>query len=174
MLPPNHLWVGVEKYELQSPGQDFHFGCADSESIHLSNVGNSLFRGQEQRTMRETKVPIGNSGLIAKPWPILGDVLKAVDGGKSMFHLLWYVLIGLISGFIARSVMHVQMAIFWTIVLGIIGSIFGGGVSHMLWRPTNERFHPAGLIFSTLGAILVLFICHKLNIHFPVVNPQFR
>jgi hypothetical protein len=30
---------------------------------------------------------------------------------------------------------------------------------------------PAGLIFSILGAILVLFICYKLNIHFPSVNP---
>jgi uncharacterized membrane protein YeaQ/YmgE (transglycosylase-associated protein family) len=91
------------------------------------------------------------------------------NGGKSMFHLIWYVLIGLISGVIAKSVMHVHMTIFWTIVLGIIGSIFGGAVTHMLWRPANNRYHPAGLIFSTLGAILLLFICFKLNIHFPQV-----
>ena len=92
-----------------------------------------------------------------------------------MFHLIWYILIGLISGVIAKSVMHVHMTIFWTIVLGIIGSIIGGAVTHMLWRPTNSRYHPAGLIFSTLGAILVLFICFKLNIHFPVVsNLAFR
>ena len=42
---------------------------------------------------------------------------------------------------------------------------------HMFSRPTNERYHPAGLIFSTLGAILVLFICYKLKIHLPQVNP---
>ena len=88
-----------------------------------------------------------------------------------MFHLIWYVLIGLISGVIAKSVMHVHITIFWTIVLGIIGSIIGGGVTHIFSRPTNERYHPAGLIFSTLGAILVLFICYKLKIHFPEVNP---
>ena len=35
-----------------------------------------------------------------------------------MFHLVWYVLIGLISGVIAKSVMHVHITIFWTIVLG--------------------------------------------------------
>ncbi len=80
-----------------------------------------------------------------------------------MFHLIWYILIGLIAGVIARSVMHVHMTIFWTIVLGIIGSIIGGAVT--------ERYHPAGLIFSTLGAILILFICFKLKIHFPQVNP---
>jgi uncharacterized membrane protein YeaQ/YmgE (transglycosylase-associated protein family) len=88
-----------------------------------------------------------------------------------MFHLIWYGLIGLISGVIARSVMHVHMTIFWTIVLGIIGSIIGGAVTHMFLRPKNERYHPAGLIFSTVGAILILFICYKLNIHFPAVNP---
>jgi uncharacterized membrane protein YeaQ/YmgE (transglycosylase-associated protein family) len=90
--------------------------------------------------------------------------------GGSMFHLIWYILIGLLSGFIAKSVMHVHMTMFWTIVLGIIGSIFGGAVTHIFFRPKNERYHPAGLIFSTLGAILVLYICYKLKIHFPEVS----
>ena len=66
------------------------------------------------------------------------------------------------------------LTIFWTIVLGIIGSIIGGGVTHMVSRATNERYHPARLILSTLGAILVLYICYKLNIHFPTPNLVFR
>jgi uncharacterized membrane protein YeaQ/YmgE (transglycosylase-associated protein family) len=106
---------------------------------------------------------------MAKPLAILGHVLRANNGGKIMFHLIWYILVGLIAGVIAKSVMHAHMTIFWTIVLGIIGSIIGGAVTHMFSRPTNERYHPAGLIFSTLGAILVLFICYKLKIHFPHV-----
>ena len=84
-----------------------------------------------------------------------------------MFHILWYILIGLCSGFLAKSVMHEHLTMFWTIVLGIVGSLLGGGISHMIFRSKNERYHPAGLIFSTLGAILLLFICYKLNIHFP-------
>ena len=86
-----------------------------------------------------------------------------------MIHLIWYVLVGLIAGVIGKAVMHVHMTIFCTIVLGIIGSIIGGAVTHMFSKPTNARYHPAGLIFSTLGAILVLYICIKLNIHFPHV-----
>ena len=86
-----------------------------------------------------------------------------------MFHLIWYILIGLIAGVIAKSVMHTHMTIFWMIVLGIIGSIVGGAVTHMFSGTSNQRYHPAGLIFSTLGAILVLFICYKLKIHFPHV-----
>src|SRR6266542_4487455 len=75
-----------------------------------------------------------------------------------MIHLIWYIVVGLIAGVIAKSVMHVHMTIFWTIVLGIIGSIIGGAVTHMFSHPTTGRFHPAGLIFSTLGAILVLYV----------------
>jgi uncharacterized membrane protein YeaQ/YmgE (transglycosylase-associated protein family) len=93
----------------------------------------------------------------------------ANNGGKIMIHLIWYIIVGLIAGIIAKSVMHVHMTIFWTIALGIIGSIIGGAVTHMFSHPTNERFHPAGLIFSTLGAILVLYVCIKLNIRFPRV-----
>src|ERR1035437_5010224 len=92
---------------------------------------------------------------------------KAKHGGKGMFHLLWYLIIGLLAGLISKSVMHVHMTLFWTIVLGIVGSVLGGGITHMVSRARNERYHPAGLIFSTLGAIVVLFICYKLKIHLP-------
>jgi uncharacterized membrane protein YeaQ/YmgE (transglycosylase-associated protein family) len=98
---------------------------------------------------------------------------RQLSAGKQrkeiMIHLIWYIIVGLIAGVIAKSVMHVHMTIFWTIVLGIIGSIIGGAVTHMFSHPTTGRFHPAGLIFSTLGAILVLYFCIRLNIRFPRV-----
>jgi uncharacterized membrane protein YeaQ/YmgE (transglycosylase-associated protein family) len=97
------------------------------------------------------------------------QLLRANNRGKIMIHLIWYIVVGLIAGVIAKSVMHVHMTIFWTIVLGIIGSIIGGAVTHIFSHPTSERFHPAGLIFSTLGAILVLYLCIKLHIRFPRV-----
>jgi uncharacterized membrane protein YeaQ/YmgE (transglycosylase-associated protein family) len=84
-----------------------------------------------------------------------------------MFHIIWYIIIGLISGVVARSVMHVHLTMAWTIVLGIIGSLLGGGVTHIIFRSRNDRYHPAGLIFSTLGAIVILYICYKLKIHLP-------
>jgi uncharacterized membrane protein YeaQ/YmgE (transglycosylase-associated protein family) len=66
-----------------------------------------------------------------------------------MLHLIWYILVGLIAGVIAKSVMHAHMTIFWTIVLGIIGSIIGGAVTHMFSRrqcaiPSgwSHFFHP--------------------------------
>ena len=87
-----------------------------------------------------------------------------------MFHLIWYIIIGLIAGVVSKLIMHVHLALFWTIVLGIIGSIIGGAVTHMLFPPKQgARYHPAGLIVSILGSLLVLFVCHKLNIHFPAL-----
>ena len=91
-----------------------------------------------------------------------------------MFHLLWYILIGLISRrYREDPVMHVHMTIFWTVVLpASSGSIIGGGVSHMLFRAhqTTAIILPASFC-PTLGAILVLYICFKLNIHFPQAQP---
>jgi uncharacterized membrane protein YeaQ/YmgE (transglycosylase-associated protein family) len=97
------------------------------------------------------------------------NFLQGNEEGKIMIHLIWYIIVGLIAGVIAKSAMHVHMTIFWTIALGIIGSIIGGAVTHIFSHPTNERFHPAGVIFSTLGAILVLYLCLKLHIRFPRV-----
>jgi uncharacterized membrane protein YeaQ/YmgE (transglycosylase-associated protein family) len=53
-------------------------------------------------------------------------------------------------------------------VLGIVGSIIGGAVTHLFYPPSaGGRFHPAGLIVSILGAILVLFLWHKFRLHIP-------
>lgn len=84
-----------------------------------------------------------------------------------MFHLIWYIIVGLIAGVIAKSVLHVHMLLLWTIVLGIIGGLLGGAITHLFAPPSSERFHPAGIILSTLGAIVVLWASIKLGIRFP-------
>ena len=85
-----------------------------------------------------------------------------------MLHLIWYIIVGLIAGWAAKSLMHMHMSLVWTIVLGIVGSIVGGLVTHIFSRPTpGARFHPAGIIVSILGALLVLWIWHKYKLHIP-------
>ena len=86
-----------------------------------------------------------------------------------MFHLIWYVLVGFIAGLVAKAVMHTHLTLLWTIVLGIVGSIVGGWIAQLISRPREGAFfHPAGLIFSIIGAILVLFFWHKFNLRLPV------
>jgi uncharacterized membrane protein YeaQ/YmgE (transglycosylase-associated protein family) len=85
-----------------------------------------------------------------------------------MLHLIWYIIVGLIAGFVAKSVMHTHMTLLWTIVLGIVGSVVGGLVTQIFSRPRGgAQFHPAGIIVSILGAILVLFLWHKFKLHVP-------
>jgi len=86
-----------------------------------------------------------------------------------MLHLLWYIIVGLIAGFVARSVMDMHMTLLWTTVLGLVGSILGGLVAHMFSRAKpGAHFHPAGIIGSILCAWLVLWLLTKI----PIVPPD--
>ena len=96
----------------------------------------------------------------------------AVDTGGSkdhnggiMLHLIWYLIVGFIAGLVAKSMMHLHLPLLGTVVLGIIGSVVAGFITHLFIRPRGESsFHPAGIVFSILGALLVLFLWTKLNI----------
>jgi uncharacterized membrane protein YeaQ/YmgE (transglycosylase-associated protein family) len=85
-----------------------------------------------------------------------------------MLLLIWYIIVGLVAGVVAKSVMHMHMTLLWTIVLGIVGSVVGGLVTHIFSRPKEgAQFHPAGIIVSILGALLVLFLWHKFKLRIP-------
>jgi uncharacterized membrane protein YeaQ/YmgE (transglycosylase-associated protein family) len=77
-----------------------------------------------------------------------------------MMSFIWWLIIGLIAGALARLIMPGRdpMGIIATILLGIVGSILGGLVSWGIWGADTDGFRPAGLLLSILGAILVLWI----------------
>jgi uncharacterized membrane protein YeaQ/YmgE (transglycosylase-associated protein family) len=81
-----------------------------------------------------------------------------------MLSFIWWLIIGLIAGAIARLIMPGRDAMSWvaTMLLGIVGSVVGGLISWAIWGADNTRtgsgFHPAGLILSIIGAIVVLWI----------------
>jgi uncharacterized membrane protein YeaQ/YmgE (transglycosylase-associated protein family) len=76
-----------------------------------------------------------------------------------MLHILWYIIIGFIAGLISKWIMHVQANVIETIIIGLIGSIVGGLVARLFSRPAEgSSFHPAGLILSILGAIIILWL----------------
>ena len=77
-----------------------------------------------------------------------------------MFHILWMILIGFLAGFSARAIVPgVDAMGFWmTTGLGIVGSIVGGLISRVFSKPADgSMFHPAGIIMSIIGAIIVLY-----------------
>jgi uncharacterized membrane protein YeaQ/YmgE (transglycosylase-associated protein family) len=77
-----------------------------------------------------------------------------------MMSFIWWLIIGLIAGALARLIMPGRdpMGIIATILLGIVGSVIGGLVSWAIWGSDNGRFQPAGLLLSIIGAIIVLWI----------------
>jgi uncharacterized membrane protein YeaQ/YmgE (transglycosylase-associated protein family) len=67
--------------------------------------------------------------------------------------------VGFIAGLVAKSVLHLHMTVFWTILLGLVGSILGGFITHLFDRPKPEaNYHPSGLIVSILFALLLLWL----------------
>ncbi len=79
-----------------------------------------------------------------------------------MLHIIWYIIIGFIAGLIAKAIVHVHLAWYATIILGIVGSIVGGLIARIFSKPTDGApFHPAGLILSIIGAIIILFILQR-------------
>ena len=77
-----------------------------------------------------------------------------------MLSFIWWLIIGLIAGALARLIMPGRdpMGIIMTMILGIVGSIIGGVVSWAIWGTETGRVQPGGLLLSILGAILVLWI----------------
>jgi Predicted membrane protein len=82
-----------------------------------------------------------------------------------MLHIIWSIIIGFIVGLIARAIMPgVQhLGFVATTLLGIGGSIVGGLIARLFSKPApGSSFHPAGLIMSIIGAIILLFIWGKI------------
>lgn len=73
-------------------------------------------------------------------------------------NFIWIIIIGLVTGLIARAIKPGADAMGWiaTIVLGILGAIVGGFLAGVLGM--NADGGMVGLIFSVIGAIILLFI----------------
>jgi uncharacterized membrane protein YeaQ/YmgE (transglycosylase-associated protein family) len=83
-----------------------------------------------------------------------------------LLHLVWMFIVGIIVGAIARLIMPgaEHMGIFMTGVLGIVGSFVGGFIARIFSKPApGAPVHPAGLILSVIGALIVLFVWNRIR-----------
>lgn len=83
-----------------------------------------------------------------------------------MFHILWMIIVGFIAGWIARAIVPGvdQMGFWMTAGLGILGSVVGGLVSRIFSKPADgSMFHPAGILLSIVGAIVVLYVAKMMR-----------
>ncbi|MEO7586892.1 MAG: GlsB/YeaQ/YmgE family stress response membrane protein [Arachnia sp.] len=78
-----------------------------------------------------------------------------------MLTILAYVIIGLLGGAIAKAILPGEQGGGWlaTMILGIVGALLGGFIGGALLGVSYDNiFSLKGLLFSVLGALLVLFI----------------
>jgi uncharacterized membrane protein YeaQ/YmgE (transglycosylase-associated protein family) len=69
-------------------------------------------------------------------------------------------IVGIAVGAIARLIMpgSEHIGLIMTGVLGIAGSFVGGFIARLFSKPTDGSLvHPAGLILSVMGALILLF-----------------
>lgn len=76
--------------------------------------------------------------------------------------ILSWVIVGFIAGALARLIMPGKDEMSWgmTLVLGLVGSLAGGLVQSLI---TDKGFEMTGtgIIWSTIGALIVLFIYNR-------------
>jgi uncharacterized membrane protein YeaQ/YmgE (transglycosylase-associated protein family) len=78
-----------------------------------------------------------------------------------MLHIVWYIIIGFIVGLLARFFFPgpVPMGFIMTVIVGIVGSIIGGLIARLFSKPApGTPFHPAGIVLSVIGAIILIWI----------------
>lgn len=83
-----------------------------------------------------------------------------------MMSFIWIVLIGFVAGLIARLIApgpNNPSGFILTTVLGIVGAFVSTFIGQAIgwYRPDQG----AGLIAAVIGALVVLFIWHRLVVH---------
>ncbi len=71
---------------------------------------------------------------------------------------IWMIIVGLVAGLLARAIKPGSDPMGWimTIILGIVGAMLGGFIAGLIGIDANGGF--TGLIFSVIGAIILLFL----------------
>lgn len=79
--------------------------------------------------------------------------------------IIWFLVIGLIAGFIARALVPGRdaMGVLPTILLGIVGSFVGGLLAVLFTGRTFNEFSTVGIIGSIIGAIVALLIYRQVK-----------
>lgn len=76
--------------------------------------------------------------------------------------VMYLLFVGVVAGFLARLFVPGRDPLgFWrTVLLGIVGSFAGGFLAWALfgWDADEGALQPGGVIFSIIGAVLVLLI----------------
>lgn len=88
-------------------------------------------------------------------------VNRVADMLERMGTIIGYIVIGLLGGAIAKAILPGEQGGGWvaTMVLGIVGALVGGFLGGLLLGISYSNiFSVSGLIFSVIGALVILLI----------------
>lgn len=71
-----------------------------------------------------------------------------------MFGLLWLIIVGAVAGFIATRLMNIDLPLWQTVGVGVLGALVGGA---LLTAVLSFLGVFAGLIGAVLGAMLLIY-----------------
>lgn len=80
--------------------------------------------------------------------------------------LVWFLVVGLIAGFLARALVPGKdaMGLLPTLLLGVVGSFVGGFIFALFDADRDVlEFSTTGLIGSIIGAIVALLIWRQIK-----------
>ena len=78
--------------------------------------------------------------------------------------IIGWIILGLISGFIASKIVNkTGQGFFLDLVLGIVGAIVGGVIFSALGASGITGLNLYSMIVAVIGAVIVLVIYHKVS-----------
>ena len=90
-------------------------------------------------------------------------------------HILWIIIIGFVAGIIARMLApgpNNPAGFILTTLLGIAGAFVATWIGQAIgWYGQNQG---AGLLGAVVGALIVLFVWHRLVVHRTIPDPGRR
>ncbi len=90
-------------------------------------------------------------------------------------HILWIIIIGFVAGIIARMLApgpNNPAGFILTTLLGIAGAFVATWIGQAIgWYRASEG---AGLLGAVVGALIVLFVWHRLVVHRAIPDPGRR
>jgi uncharacterized membrane protein YeaQ/YmgE (transglycosylase-associated protein family) len=84
-----------------------------------------------------------------------------------VLHYLWMFIVGIVVGAIAKFFVPGagHLGLIMTGVLGIVGSFVGGFIARLFSKPApGSPIHPAGILLSIVGAVIVLWAWARLAV----------
>lgn len=69
-----------------------------------------------------------------------------------------WIVLGALAGLVAKAIMHEEGGLLKNIILGVVGSLVGGGIVQLIGGSGVNGFNFYSFLVAVLGAILLIWI----------------